>query len=420
MAVSSYTENNQVYWQAYVNLRSSINPKIRLQKRIKEIESEKAAKNEEKRLLADLSKQIARLELQGSNWEKVIEKWELDKLAYRMSDLVKTTILDYSALLQNWTKIWYGRPAQDLNRGDGRDVLKFAQEMGKSDVFVRRLKNTINLVYTWGIEEKLIVGPHVSPVYGIDLGTQKEQSVPEILTRNEVQTLIAKADEKNHHWAPIWKGALLTGMRSGELNGLQWSGIEMIAESDAKVQDTLAPERRRYGLIRVHRTWNTRTKSYGPTKGGYWRTIPISMELYWFLIDLKKKTGHTEFVFPRSWEWNKGYQASVLRTFCADLGLKSVKFHTLRACFATLLIQSGVSPTRVMKICGWQDLKTMQRYIRMAGIDEQGATEGLNLLPVRAQRPQEPSQEAINASEESANNQVMNQVVSLLDFKAAR
>ncbi len=50
--------------------------------------------------------------------------------------------------------------------------------------------------------------------------------------------------------------------------------------------------------------------------------------------------------------------------------------------FATLLISSGVAPTIVMKVCGWKDLKTMQRYIRLAGIEEMGATEGLNLLQV--------------------------------------
>jgi ribulose bisphosphate carboxylase small subunit len=33
-----------------------------------------------------------------------------------------------------------------------------------------------------------------------------------------------------------------------------------------------------------------------------------------------------------------------------------------------------------MKVCGWKDLKTMQFYIRLAGIDEQGATEPLHLL----------------------------------------
>jgi hypothetical protein len=34
-----------------------------------------------------------------------------------------------------------------------------------------------------------------------------------------------------------------------------------------------------------------------------------------------------------------------------------------------------------MKICGWKDMKTMQRYIRLAGIDEGGATERLKFIP---------------------------------------
>ena len=34
-----------------------------------------------------------------------------------------------------------------------------------------------------------------------------------------------------------------------------------------------------------------------------------------------------------------------------------------------------------MKICGWSDLKTMQRYIRLAGVDERDATKLLRILP---------------------------------------
>jgi hypothetical protein len=34
-----------------------------------------------------------------------------------------------------------------------------------------------------------------------------------------------------------------------------------------------------------------------------------------------------------------------------------------------------------MKICGWKDLETMARYIRLAGIDEKGATASLQILP---------------------------------------
>lgn len=443
MAITKYTENGSEYLQVYVNLRSSINPTIRMQKRVKGFTDYKAAISEEKRLITELSKQVARLEAQGAPWEQLIDRWQEYKLTYRMNDYADTTINDYAQMLRNWTKIWFGVPASQLTRGDGREVLRFCQESGKPLVFVRRLKNTINLVYTWGIEEKLITGVHTSPVYGIDIGKDKEERLPEILTRNETQLLIAKADEQRHPWADIWKGALMTGMRSGELNALPWSNIEMITEEQAIRQDDLPPTARRYGLIRVHRTWNGRIHSFGPTKGGYWRTIPISKELYWFLLNLKTRTGNSEFVFPRFWEWDKGQQAQVLRKFCAELGLKSIKFHTLRAVFGTLLIQSGVAPTRVMKICGWKDLKTMQRYIRMAGVEEQGATEALNLLGAdETTQPHSPAPQAASKAtlrtqnrmtasgevplstssrdEETADNQVMNKVVSILDFKSRR
>jgi hypothetical protein len=38
-----------------------------------------------------------------------------------------------------------------------------------------------------------------------------------------------------------------------------------------------------------------------------------------------------------------------------------------------------------MKICGWRDLKTMEFYIRVAGVDEKGATDCLSTMPSEAQ-----------------------------------
>ncbi|GEM_PF-2559570 len=107
---------------------------------------------------------------------------------------------------------------------------------------------------------------------------------------------------------------------------------------------------------------------------------------------------HLGISLPRFWQWDRGEQASILRTFCKEIGLKSVKFHTLRACFATQLLGSGVSSVTVQKICGWKDLKTIERYVRLAGVDERGATESLRFLPTDAD--------------------VMAQVVNLCDFKA--
>ena len=117
------------------------------------------------------------------------------------------------------------------------------------------------------------------------------------------------------------------------------------------------------------------------------------------LQDQRLETGSSKYVLPRSWEWDKGLQARVLRRFCYLHGLPSVKFHTLRACFATQMLRSGVEAAKVMKICGWKDLKTAERYIRLAGVDERGATEGLDFIP---------------------NDQgIMEKVVSLYDYREA-
>ena len=74
-------------------------------------------------------------------------------------------------------------------------------------------------------------------------------------------------------------------------------------------------------------------------------------------------------------------QAQELRAFCRGIGIRSIRFHALRACFAAQLLAHDVAPARVMKICGWKDLKTMQYYIRLAGIEEEGATQVLKVLP---------------------------------------
>ena len=116
----------------------------------------------------------------------------------------------------------------------------------------------------------------------------------------------------------------------------------------------------------------------------YCRTSPdrtMSDELIALLNELKAQAPDRREVLPRFWEWTKGQQARVLRAFCEGIGLPSIKFHTLRACFATQLIRSSVAPAVVMKICGWKDLETMQRYIRLAGIETQGATNVLKVLP---------------------------------------
>jgi integrase len=260
--------------------------------------------------------------------------------------------------------------------------MKRVEDVGKSFSLQRNLKHTINVVYDWGVQQRLIRGAYESPVKGYKL-VRREEKVPDILTLEEIRKLLIEAKRMEHEWYPVWSMALLTGMRNGELHALLWSDVDL--------------ENRK---IAVSKSFHSRRRIVKSTKSGCWRTVPISDELYALLMELKAKTGKTPNVLPRFWKWDHGQQAEILRAFCIGIGIRSIKFHALRACFATQLLAHDIAPARVMKICGWQELKTMQHYIRLAGIDEKGATQVLRLLP--------------------SDDAVMGEVVNLFDFKAKK
>ncbi|MBT3236344.1 MAG: tyrosine-type recombinase/integrase [Bdellovibrionales bacterium] len=80
-----------------------------------------------------------------------------------------------------------------------------------------------------------------------------------------------------------------------------------------------------------------------------------------------------------------GLGGKILRTFLASIGIqKHVVLHTLRACFATHLLSTGVEPLKVMRMGGWNDFKTFQIYLRLSGVDVKGVAESLELLPVHS------------------------------------
>ena len=365
MAITSYEKNGKTFWKVYINVRSKEDPSIREQKVVQGIESEKVAQAEERKLLRELSEKVAHLASQGLTWGAVIERWEnhvRGENSYRQ--YVSTTVTDYVNCLNKWTVRWLDKPAAMLGRADGREVLASMEEAKKSRGYQKVIKHMTNVVYRWGMEERLIKGVTSSPVEGVAIHFDKAEKVPDILTIEEIRKLLQAAKTTEHPWYPVWAMALLTGMRNGELNSLLWSDIDLVNRK-----------------LTVSKSYNTRTRAVKCTKAGYWRTVPISDELETLLKGLRNGAQDTDPVLPHCWEWNKGLQAKVLKKFCMGIGIRPIKFHALRACFATQLLAHDVAPAQVMKVCGWRDLKTMQHYIRLAGVDERGATQSLRILP---------------------------------------
>jgi integrase len=181
----------------------------------------------------------------------------------------------------------------------------------------------------------------------------------------------------------MWFTALYIGMRAGELNALRKSKIELVSKEEALKLDNLEDASKKYyGKIQVEKAWKKSLKRNGPTKGRWWRTVPLNSKLFWFLVDyLETDNGSYEDgerVFPKISKWDDGKQSNILRFFLDEIGVKSVTFHTLRACFCTQRLESGVDRASIMKIGGWKSEDVMSIYIRLAGVDERGKTEGLD------------------------------------------
>jgi integrase len=107
--------------------------------------------------------------------------------------------------------------------------------------------------------------------------------------------------------------------------------------------------------------------------------VEIAPSLLPILQELRLKSGGNGPVLERHQEWTDGRQAQELRRFQEGLGLPQTRFHDLRATWCTLMLSKGVEPIKVMLMGGWENMKTMQIYMRKAGVSIRGITDVLRL-----------------------------------------
>jgi integrase len=140
--------------------------------------------------------------------------------------------------------------------------------------------------------------------------------------------------------------ALRTGLRLGELRGLEWPDVDLRSRMITVRQSVVR------GLI-------------GSPKSNKKRYIPMTNELYQVLLPLKKTEG---FVFGR----NDGRPASadtmrtILRRACRKSGIREIGWHTLRHTFASQMSEADVSLQSVQELLGHSDIRTTMRYSHLA------------------------------------------------------
>jgi integrase len=369
MAITKYVDptTGETLYKVRVRRFSTEQLGVQIDRRLQGFKTIKDAEKAEKQLMLQAERDLVAAEGKSCLWESLVNEWEV---AARAGDifirqLSPQTVDDYTSIIRDHCKDWMKRHVTEIDKASAWMLLdRVEREVSISRR--KRLRTAIDAVFNWGILSGRMKGLTGLPTDGFKSTRKEEEKMPEILNLAQIRTLLDFAERVKHPWYPHWALALFTGMRSGELYALEWDQVDFENK-----------------ILYVHRNWTSRC-GYGATKGRYWRAVPIeSTQVLQLLKELKIKSGDGKFVLHHFQSWTDGSQAEILREFCVGSGIPSVRFHTLRACFATQLIRDSVAPAVVMKICGWKDLKTMQRYIRLAGIEVKGATQGLKLLPER-------------------------------------
>jgi integrase len=338
------------FWEAYYSARHPITRQPITLRRVAETEA--AARKLERELIRRIQERL--IEEASPSWRKVVAEYLED---CRARDLTEHSIHDYQTGLERYTfGPWSNKRINEITTQNIWDLIKTGPVAEKSRAHQKNVFKFIRAVFGYAVQ-RAYIQRNPCPVIKFKLG----EKVKRVLTEEEVRRFLHQAKEMGVEWYPIWAGALYTGMRNGELYALTWDKVNM--------EDR---------LITVSTSWSMKD-GFKCTKSGHDRLVEIAAPFMEVLRELKLKSAGSPYVFPRLDKWDTGDQARELRMFLLGMGLPSIRFHDLRATWATILLSKGVEPIRLMKAGGWRDMKTMMCYVRLAGVDIRGMTDDLNL-----------------------------------------
>lgn len=208
----------------------------------------------------------------------------------------------------------------------------------------------------------------VNPCRKIKIPTRKKKEVS-ILVASDINAFL-KAIEHDSFWYPLFYLELMTGLRRGELCGLQWSDLN---ETTKELHIHRSIKYYRGRLIQ------TDTK----TNAGR-RTIVLSTSVAKILL-ARKKVVASNWVFPSAsngeFPINPVNIIPKLKDIFDELNIEYIKFHNLRHTFATQAITNRVEPETLANLMGHADpIYLLNTYTHSTEDLEQGCAKYMDML----------------------------------------
>lgn len=195
-------------------------------------------------------------------------------------------------------------------------------------------------------------------------------------TEEELGHLAASAAKVQGRWgslvlAPFIMFAAHTGLRPGELYGLEWGDIDLVGRT-----------------VRVERQWSQAERRKTPPKYGSRRTVFLPQAA----ADALEQTARVRaevFSAPRGGMLTGTVMSHYWRPVANAVGRPDLTPHGLRHYYGTMLARMGLAPYEIASMMGHKDggALAMQRYIHMSERDARAkvaAAFGSNVRDLRA------------------------------------
>ncbi len=192
-----------------------------------------------------------------------------------------------------------------------------------------------------------------------------------VLSKSQVESLLEVS--KNDRFAALYVTAVTTGLRQGELLGLQWEDVDL-RSGHASIRHTLQNDRGKLTLESTKNSKGRRVELPQITVNA------LKAQREWLMAQGLRSS---PWVFPNS-KGGPMRKDNLLRLFKALLkraALPPVRFHDLRHTAATLMLVQGVHPKVVQEMLGHSSISlTLDTYSHVIPTMQRDAANKMDAL----------------------------------------
>ena len=289
----------------------------------------------------------------------LLPKWLFD---VKKNEVKASSFEAYESIFRNYIKPFLiaDLPINDLKT---LKVQEFYNKLSKDNISLNTIKKVHKLLrqfFSYAEREGYIIK---NPCINVVLPKNKKE-IENIITERKTKFQYFSEDEikqllqlfKNTRYENIIKFALGTGMRKGEILGLQWQDIDFNNKEIHVVHNlSYIADIDENG----HRAYKTVLQT--PKSENAIRIIPISDKIFDLLNSLDK---NSDYVFSSRGshfdiKWTEKYWLKTLK----GTNLEGKKFHDLRHTFATMLLLNGANLIQIKELLGHSSVKITEMYL---------------------------------------------------------